>query len=100
MISVIIPAFNVEKYVEKCLQSVVWQTYKDLEIICINDGSNDETQRILEKYARLDSRVKILIQKNKSVSSARNLGLKNAKAEYIAFVDSDDIIGKNYMQNL
>ena len=100
MISVVIPAFNVEKYIEECLQSVIWQTYDDLEIICINDGSKDETQRILEKYARLDPRVKVVIQENKSVSCARNLGLKYATSDYITFVDSDDVIGRDYMKRL
>ncbi len=100
MISVVIPAFNVEKYIEECLQSIIWQTYDDLEIICINDGSNDETQRILEKFARLDPRVKVVIQGNKSVSCARNLGLKYATSEYITFVDSDDVIGRDYMKTL
>jgi len=95
LLSVIIPVYNVEPYLEQCLDSVVNQTYKDLEIICINDGSTDNSLKILEKYQKKDSRIKLINQKNKGLSGARNAGLDVAKGEYIAFVDSDDYLELN-----
>lgn len=89
-ISVIIPVYNVEKYLEKCLDSVINQTYKNLEIICINDGSPDNSHTILEEYAKKDERIIVINQENAGVSAARNHGLDIATGEYIAFVDSDD----------
>lgn len=95
LLSVIIPVYNVEPYLEQCLDSVVNQTYKNLEIICINDGSTDNSLKILEKYQKKDSRIKLINQKNKGLSEARNAGLDVAKGEYIAFVDSDDYLELN-----
>lgn len=89
-ISVIIPVYNVEKYIKKCLDSVVNQTYKNLEIILIDDGSKDESGQICDEYAKLDDRLKVIHRENKGVSSARNLGLDIATGEYIGFVDPDD----------
>ena len=89
-ISVIIPVYNVEKYLQKCLDSVINQTYKNLEIICINDGSPDNSGKILDEYAKKDGRVIVIHQENAGVSAARNKGLEIATGEYIAFVDSDD----------
>lgn len=89
-ISVIIPVYNVEKYLQKCLDSVINQTYKNLEIICINDGSPDNSGKILDEYAKKDSRIIVIHQENAGVSAARNRGLEIATGEYIAFVDSDD----------
>lgn len=91
-ISIIIPVYNTEKYLGKCLDSVINQTYKDIEIICVNDGSVDGSEEILNEYAKNDSRIKILSQKNQGLSAARNNGIKNATGEYIGFVDSDDYI--------
>ena len=91
-ISVIIPVYNTEEYLQKCLNSVINQTFKDIEIICINDGSTDKSLEILEEYSKKDDRIKILSQKNKGAGAARNYGLKIAKGEYISFVDSDDWI--------
>ncbi len=92
-ISVIIPAYNVEKYIEECFESVLKQTFRSFEIICINDGSIDRTIEIIEKYAILDSRIKIINHsKNQGQSAARNLGLKEAHGKYIFFLDSDDMI--------
>ena len=89
-ISVIIPCYNVEEYVGECLDSVINQTFTDLEILCINDGSSDGTLAILESYAQKDSRIKIFSQKNRGLSASRNFGIDVAQGEYIAFIDADD----------
>ena len=91
-ISVIIPVYKVEKYLARCLGSVLAQTFTDFEIICVNDGSLDNSAKILEDYAEKDARVKILTQQNQGISMARNNGLKQAKGKYIYFLDSDDYI--------
>ena len=92
LISVIIPVYNVEKYLARCLDSVIGQTYENLEIICVNDGSPDNSLAILHEYAAKDARIKIIDQKNAGVSAARNAGLSCATGEFITFVDSDDTI--------
>ena len=89
-ISVIIPCYNVEKYLRQCLDSVINQTLKEIEIICINDGSTDSTLQILEEYAGHDNRIRIISQENQGQSVARNKGLDIAFGEFIAFIDSDD----------
>lgn len=99
-VSIIIPVYNVEDYLEKCLESVLNQTVTEIEIITINDGSTDGSLDILNKYAKLDSRIKIIDQKNKGLSGARNSGIKVAKGDYIVFVDSDDTIEKETLEEL
>lgn len=99
-ISVIIPVFNVEKYLRQCLDSVVEQTFSDIEIICINDGSTDGSPKILQEYAARDPRTRMINQINKGLSAARNAGLKIARAEYIFFIDSDDWIEPNTLEKL
>ena len=94
-ISVIIPVYNVEKYLRECLDSVVNQTFRDIEIICINDGSTDGSPAILEEYAAKDIRIIIINQENSGQSVARNNGLKIAAGEYVAFLDSDDYMELN-----
>ena len=89
-ISVIVPVYNSEKYLNKCLDSLISQTLKDIEIICVNDGSTDSSRKILQEYADRDGRFVIVDKKNGGQSSARNAGLKIAKAEYVGFLDSDD----------
>lgn len=89
-VSVIIPVYNVEKYLPKCLDSVVGQTYANLEIICINDGSPDSSSAILGAYAKKDDRIRIINQKNQGLSGARNTGIQSATGEYTVFLDSDD----------
>ncbi len=89
-ITIIIPVYNNSKYLSKCLTSVINQTLKEIEIICVNDGSTDNSLEILEKYANIDNRIKIITQKNSGAGLARNKGIKNAIGEYIAFLDSDD----------
>lgn len=99
-VSVIIPVFNVEKYLNQCLDSVCAQTLKDIEIICINDGSTDNSYNLLCEYAKLDSRIIIVNQNNKGVSSARNAGVKLAKGEFLCFIDSDDYVDSDYLEKL
>ena len=91
-VSVIIPVYNVEKYLRECLDSVINQTLEDIEIICVNDGSTDNSLKILDKYALKDKRIIIITQKNQGLSCSRNNALKIAKGEYIVFVDSDDYL--------
>lgn len=89
-ISVIVPVYNVEKYLPECLDSIINQTLKDIEIICINDGSLDNSLEILKRYAEKDSRIKIIDKENEGVGKARNDGIRAATGEFIAFMDSDD----------
>lgn len=91
-VSVIVPVYNVEKYLRKCLDSIINQTLKEIEIICVNDGSTDNSRAILEEYKNKDSRIIIVDKTNGGLSSARNTGIKVATAPYIGFVDSDDWI--------
>ena len=97
--SLIIPAYNVEKYIKKCLDSVLNQTYNNYEIIIINDGSTDNTSKILESY-KSNKKIKIINQENKGLSNARNTGVSNAKGDYILFIDSDDFIEKELLEIL
>lgn len=99
-VSVIIPVYNVEKYLTRCLQSVCGQTMKDIEIICVNDGSTDNSAHILAEFAAQDSRVKVITQENRGLSEARNRGLDVAEGQYIAFVDSDDFVAPIFVQTL
>lgn len=92
MISVIVPIYNSEKTLARCINSIINQTYSDIEIILINDGSNDGSLEICEFFAKKDDRIVIISQPNSGVSSARNIGIQKAKGEYIQFVDSDDFI--------
>lgn len=91
-VSVIIPVYNVEKYLSKCLDSVISQTYRDIEIICVNDGSTDNSAQILAGYANQDDRIKIITKPNGGLFSARHVGMVSATGEYLLFVDSDDWI--------
>lgn len=95
LLSVILPVYNNDIYISKCIDSVLKQTYKNIELICINDGSTDTTPTILEKYSKEDSRIKIINVENGGVSKARNLGLNIAKGDFITFIDSDDTIDRN-----
>lgn len=99
-LSVIIPVYNAEKYLRRCLNSVLEQSFSNLEILCVNDGSTDASINILNEYAAKDSRIVIVSQKNAGQSAARNVGLSAASGEYIGFVDSDDWIDVDFYQNL
>jgi glycosyltransferase involved in cell wall biosynthesis len=99
-VSIIVPVYNAEKHLQKCLDSLINQTLKDIEIICVNDGSTDSSLEILEKYASKDKRITIVNQKNQDRGTARNNGLKISKGEYVGFVDNDDWISKDYFEVL
>lgn len=100
MISVIVPVYNTAPYLNQCLSSILTQTYSDLEIICINDGSTDESLKILQTIAQNDPRVIVLSQENSGVSAARNAGLEMAHGDYVAFVDSDDELEPDMYETL
>lgn len=100
LVSIIIPVYNVEKYLLACVNSVVNQTYKCLEIILVDDGSTDSSGRICDECAKLDSRIKVIHKTNGGLSDARNAGIDAATGEYLAFVDSDDIIHTRFVEML
>ena len=100
LISVIVPVYNVQKYVRKSVESILQQTYKNLEIILVDDGSTDESGKICDMLARSDNRVTVIHKKNGGLSDARNAGLDRATGELIGFVDSDDYIEKNMYEVL
>lgn len=99
-VTVIIPVYNAEKYLDECIQSVLNQSFKDFELLLINDGSTDDSGIICDAYRASDSRVKVFHKKNGGVSSARNLGIENAVGEWITFIDADDYIPENYFKAL
>ena len=99
-ITIIIPVYNVEDYLKRCLNTVVAQSYKNLEIILVDDGSNDDSLIICKEFEAKDSRIRVFSQTNQGVSAARNTGLDAASGEYIAFVDSDDYIHLNMFERL
>ena len=96
-VSVIIPVYNTEKYLEECLKSVINQTLKVIEIICIDDGSTDNSPDILKEYSEKDGRIRIYSQTNKGQGAARNRGIDLAKGEYVYFIDSDDFMEINFL---
>lgn len=103
LISVVVPIYNVEKYLKRCIDSIIQQTYKNLEIILVDDGSPDNCGKICDDYAKTDKRIKVIHKKNGGLSDARNVGIKNATGKYITFIDSDDDILVDfigYMYNL
>ena len=99
-ISVVIPVYNVEEYLDVCLDTVIMQTFKDFEVVCVNDGSTDSSGDILEKYAEFDKRIKVIHQKNLGLSGARNTGVSAANGKYVTFVDSDDFISPLMLEKL
>ena len=94
LISVVIPVYNVKKYLKKCLETVVNQTYSNLEIILVDDGSTDGSEKICDEYATQYNNVSVIHKKNGGLSSARNAGIDVAKGKYIGFIDSDDFVDK------
>ncbi|MCF2639879.1 glycosyltransferase family 2 protein [Fusobacterium varium] len=98
--TVIIPVYNVEKYIAKCLESVLKQTYKNIEIVIIDDGTKDSSGMICDDYAKKDFRIKVIHQKNQGLSGARNTGLKIATGDYITFLDSDDFIDEKMLEEM
>ena len=99
-VSVIIPAYNIEDYIGRCLESIIKQTLKDIEIIVVNDGSNDNTLAIINVFARKDNRIKIVDKKNKGSIEARKSGFKVANGEFILFIDGDDWIENDCLEIL
>ncbi|WP_230874898.1 glycosyltransferase family 2 protein [Lysinibacillus cavernae] len=100
LVSVIVPVYNAEKYLNKCLMSICQQTLKDIEIIAINDGSQDQSLSILQNFAQIDARITILNIENSGVSNARNLGIEHAKGQYVTFVDADDWLELTMLEEL
>ncbi len=99
-ISVIVPAYNVEKYIGKCVRSIIRQTYKNIEIIIVDDGSTDKTGKICDELAKIDERIIVIHQENQGLSQARNNGIKAATGEIISLVDGDDIVCRDFLQDM
>ena len=99
-VSVIIPVYNTEKYLRECLDSVVNQTLRDIEIICVDDGSTDNSLAILREYETKDSRIKVLTQENINAGAARNKGLSEATGEFLSFLDSDDFFEPDAIERM
>ena len=89
--SVIVPVYNIAKYLPECLDCILGQRFRDIEVIAVNDGSRDESGQILDEYSARDNRLKVIHQQNAGVSAARNAGIDVARGEYLAFLDSDDL---------
>lgn len=100
LVSIIIPVYKVEAYLKECIESVINQTYKNLEIILVDDGSPDNCGQICDKYAYIDNRIKVIHKENGGLSSARNAGLEIATGDYISFIDSDDFMSKDFIEKL
>lgn len=99
-VSVIVPVYNVEKWVARCIESILKQTFNNFEILLVNDGSTDNSLKICNEYQKVDSRINIINKKNGGLSDARNTGIKNAKGKYLIFIDSDDYVEKDYIEYL
>ena len=100
LISIILPVYNTAPYLRRCINSIINQTYKNLEVICIDDGSTDGSELILDEYAVCDTRIKVIHKQNGGESSARNIGLKMMTGQYIGFVDCDDWVEANMYERL
>lgn len=99
-VSIIVPIYNMENYLEECIESIIEQSYKNIEIILINDGSTDKSEDICRKYQIKDYRIKVISSKNNGVSSARNLGIEASTGKYISFIDPDDTVDKKYIEEM
>lgn len=100
MVSIIVPVYNVESYIEKCICSILYQTYNDIELIIVNDGSTDKTENICKKYQRKNSNIVYISKENQGQGMARTIGLKYARGEYVLFVDGDDWLEKDAIENM
>lgn len=100
LISIVVPVYNAEKYLEKCINSILNQSYTNIELVLVNDGSIDNSFQIMEKFSKADKRVVVISQKNSGVSAARNNGIKHSSGKYISFVDADDYIDCDYVEYL
>lgn len=99
-LSIIVPVYNVELYLEECIESILCQSFKNWELILVNDGSTDGSLKICERYEQIDSRIKVIKQENKGVAAARKTGVCNANGEFVVFIDSDDYISKSYLNEM
>jgi glycosyltransferase involved in cell wall biosynthesis len=99
-VSIIVPVYNTEKYLARCLDSLIGQTLDDIEIICVNDGSTDKSQDILEKYKKRDGRIRVITNSKTGIGYSRNVGIELATGEFIGFVDSDDFLDENFYEVL
>ena len=100
LVSIIVPIYKVEKYLKQCLDSILNQTYENIEIILVDDGSPDNCGKICDEYASNDKRIRVIHKENGGLSSARNAGLDVATGEYISFIDSDDYVSENFIKRL
>ena len=100
LISVVVPVYKVEPYVRQCIDSILAQTYSNLDIILVDDGSPDKCPEICDDYAKQDGRIRVIHKPNGGLSSARNAGIDIARGEYIAFIDSDDYVSETYIEQL
>ena len=100
LVSMIVPIYNVELYLKRCIDSILVQTYEKIEIILVDDGSDDSCPQICDDYAVLDDRIRVIHKINGGLSDARNAGVERSKGDYICFVDSDDMIADAYVENL
>lgn len=100
LVSIVVPCYNIEKYIERCINSIINQTYKNLEIIAVNDGSKDNTLNILNRLKLKEPRLKVLNYENHGLSFARNRGIEQAQGQYIMFVDGDDFLNENIVNEL
>ena len=100
LISIIVPVYNAQRFLGKCLESIIYQTYHKFEVILINDGSTDNSHQLCQEIAKKDKRFTVLTQTNNGASSARNRGIEMAKGKWITFVDADDYVEKNYLECL
>lgn len=100
LVSVIIPAYNCEAYISKCIESILSQSYKNIEVVIVNDGSVDKTEEVIKRYEKLDKRIRYFSQKNLGPSIARNIGIENSNGEYLMFVDADDSVSNIYVEKL
>ena len=100
LISVVVPIYKVEKFLPTCIESIIRQSYRNLELILVDDGSPDSCPSICEKYKQVDSRIKVIHKKNGGLSDARNAGLKIAEGKWITFIDSDDYVGIDFLKEL
>ena len=100
LVSIIVPVYNVEKFLSQCIESLIGQSYKNLEILLIDDGSTDNSSNICREYEIVDNRIKVFHKNNGGLSDARNYGLKHARGEYISFVDSDDLVHPDFIYQL
>ena len=99
-VSIIVPAYNVEKYLRRCIDSILTQTFTDFELLLVDDGSTDSSGKICDEYKDKDDRIRVFHKENGGVSSARNLGIENARGEWVTFCDSDDFVSDSYLQDL